>query len=96
MFKEPKAVSALLGPADGDTPETILIKKESFLRLSGEAKEVLRTLIRMPEEFLGFDRDRLAAVRKKNVANTFRKKKKWTVRTTNRAFRQVEEFWRLF
>lgn len=96
MFKEPKAISSFLDPSEGDSPESLLEKKQAFLRLGVEAKEVLRTLIQMPEEFLGIDRDRLAYVRRNKVVATFRKKKRWSTRTIERAFRQIAEFWSLF
>lgn len=80
---------------EGETPESLLIKKEEFTLLSEEAKEVLRILVLAPGEFLELPESAFASVRKPRVLLTFIRKG-WKRKKIRRALKQIEEYIRLY
>jgi len=84
-----------IGLMEGESPESFLIKKEEFTLLSEEAKEVLRILIHIPEEFLELPESAFASVRKSRVLLCFMRRG-WKRKIIRRALKQVEEYIRLY
>ena len=84
-----------MGLVEGESPESFLIKKEEFTLLSEEAKEVLRILIHIPEEFLELPESAFASVRKSRVLLCFMKRG-WKREKISWALKQVEVYLRLF
>jgi len=70
-----------------------LIRKDNFLKLSEEAKEIITTILNGPEEVLEIiTTKKTGKFCKRFIKKFFKKTKKWNDKKTERVFFEIREY----
>ena len=73
--------------------EKSLIRKDNFLKLSEEAKEIITTILNGPEEVLEIiTTKKTGKFCKRFIKKFFKKNKKWNDKKTERVFFEIREY----
>lgn len=79
--------------SDLPSPENMLIKKEAFLGLSAEAKEVILLILNAPQEILDcFFTAKYHKISKDKIWKFLIENKKWNKKVVNRCFKELKDF----
>jgi len=79
--------------SDIPSPENILIKKEAFLNLSCEAKEVILLILNAPQEILDcFFTAKYHKISKDKIWKFLVENKKWNKKVVDRCFKELRDF----
>jgi len=79
--------------SDIPSPENILIKKEAFLNLSEEAKEVILLIFNAPQEILDcFFTAKYHKISRDKIYQFLIQNKHWNRKVVNRCFKELKDF----